>query len=146
MALPVTSAIAPSIKLDRNNYTYWRIQVLSDVRAHGFEDFLFGKTTAPPQFVVLDESSSSPTSNPEYLLWIRRDQTLFSWLLASVSESMLGYINRHHFIRNLVGHPSAQCAAKRFGNPQSRGGGFGSRGRGSVVSLSHFLPLTTFCS
>ncbi|KAK6153660.1 hypothetical protein DH2020_013299 [Rehmannia glutinosa] len=245
----------PSIKLDRNNYTYWRIQVLSVVRAHGFEDFLFGKTTAPPQFVVLDESSSSLTSNPEYLLWTRRDQTLFSWLLASVSESMLGYINRcttsseiwsvfetlfrsqsrarishlraqllntkksdlsieeyvlkmRGIVDNLlaagqdisdddlimyilsgfgaefgsvvvnlyarsdsltlngvqyalqshemrlqqlssqspmvseVDHPSAQCAAKGSGNPQSRGGGFGSRGRGR---FNRFKPTRQIC-
>ena len=31
-----------TLQLDRQNYYYWRAQVISIVRAHGFEGFLLG--------------------------------------------------------------------------------------------------------
>ncbi|KAK6119522.1 hypothetical protein DH2020_046733 [Rehmannia glutinosa] len=75
------------IRLTRENYHYWRIQILSTVKAHGFEEFLFGTVKVPPNIVEGEV-------NHAYTLWLRRDQLLFSWIIASISESMMGYITR----------------------------------------------------
>ncbi|KAK6135879.1 hypothetical protein DH2020_030366 [Rehmannia glutinosa] len=90
--LPTFHAIP--IRLDRNNYSYWRIQILATVKAHGFDDFLSGKASAPSPFIEASSSSSGPVPNPAYSIWIRRDQLLFSWIISSISESMMGYVSR----------------------------------------------------
>ncbi|KAK6155744.1 hypothetical protein DH2020_009992 [Rehmannia glutinosa] len=95
IVLPTFHAIP--IRLDRNNYSYWRIQILATVKAHGFEEFLSGTASAPSPFLAATSSSASASSsipNPAYSLWIRRDQLLFSWILSSISESMMGYVSR----------------------------------------------------
>lgn len=74
------------IRLDRSNYTYWRSQILAIVRAHCFEDVLF--CSAPP--AAEEGTSDSPVS----LSWLRRDQFLLSWMLSSITDSMLGHVNR----------------------------------------------------
>ena len=57
----LTSNFTPlTLRLDRQNYYYWRAQVISTVRAHGFEGFLLGSVPAPPQFVEIP--GDSPTS------------------------------------------------------------------------------------
>ncbi|KAK6151853.1 hypothetical protein DH2020_014488 [Rehmannia glutinosa] len=94
-----TSATLPTfhsipIRLTRENYHYWRIQILSMVKAHGFEEFLFGTVKVPPKVV-------EGKVNPEYTLWLRRDQLLFSWIIASISESMMGHITRCNTFSNL---------------------------------------------
>ncbi|KAK6151862.1 hypothetical protein DH2020_014497 [Rehmannia glutinosa] len=99
MAMATTSSPLPSLttltlRLDRTNYNYWRVQVLTTVRAHGFEEFLFGTTPAPPQFLDGSSTGSLRSLNPTYSNWMRRDQLLMSWLLSSMAECMLGHVTR----------------------------------------------------
>lgn len=75
------------IRLDRQNYTHWRSQILASVRAQGFEDVLLCNAAAP--FDAESSSSSSP-----YFDWIRQDQFVLSWILSSISDSMLGHVSR----------------------------------------------------
>ncbi|KAH6764971.1 hypothetical protein C2S52_013978 [Perilla frutescens var. hirtella] len=82
----------PHVKLDRNNYTFWKFQVLALIRAHGFEDLISDYLVHPPQFLSSPSRESIP--NPEFQVWIRRDQFLLSWLIGSVSEVMIGHITR----------------------------------------------------
>ncbi|KAK6160095.1 hypothetical protein DH2020_003476 [Rehmannia glutinosa] len=42
-----------AIRLERTNYNFWKVQVLTTVRAHGFEDFLFGTSTPPAKYTFL---------------------------------------------------------------------------------------------
>ncbi|KAK6118844.1 hypothetical protein DH2020_047411 [Rehmannia glutinosa] len=98
MASLANSAVLPTfttitLRLDRTNYSYWKSQVLATVRAHGFDEFLLGTSSAPTRFVH-SSSGSTPVANPEFQTWIRRDSYLLSWLLSSISESMLGHVNR----------------------------------------------------
>lgn len=81
-----------SIRLDRANYSFWRIQILATVRAHGFDDLIDKYKTPPSQF--LPSVSGDCIANPDFLAWIRRDQFLVSWILSSIGESMLGYVTR----------------------------------------------------
>ncbi|KAK6148555.1 hypothetical protein DH2020_019467 [Rehmannia glutinosa] len=103
MAFSISSIIASaphfnpiSIRLDKGNYNFWKLQVTSTVRAHGFEGILFGTEVPPLQFLYDSATgeSSNLTINPEYIAWVRKDQFLFSWMLSYVSESMLGHISR----------------------------------------------------
>ncbi|XP_057803046.1 uncharacterized protein LOC131018337 [Salvia miltiorrhiza] len=75
------------LKLDRTNYAFWRAQALSAIRAHGFHEFIDPMAQAPP---LLPSSSTSPPNSA----WLRRDQYLLSWMLSSVTESMLGHVVR----------------------------------------------------
>lgn len=82
-----------SLKLDRTNYNFWKIQVLATARAYGFEDILL-KSLNPPQFLDSTSANTDPITNPEYLTWLKRDQFMFSWILASISPPMMSYIGR----------------------------------------------------
>ena len=84
-----------TIRLDRNNYAFWRSQVIPAVHAHDLDGFLFGSRSCPPQFEILQVSDGvSPiqSPNPEFSAWIRHDQFLMHWLLSSISEAMLGHV------------------------------------------------------
>lgn len=81
-----------SIRLDRTNYSFWKIQILPTVRAHGLDDLTDKFKLPPPQ--LLPSSSGDCVANPDFLTWIRRDQYLVSWLLSSIGESMLGHATR----------------------------------------------------
>ena len=104
---PLSATLAPiPLKLERENYTFWRSMVLPSVRAFDLEDFLFGIGACPAKSIPLCFSEGSSTStvplqigsvitqriNPEYLIWMRTDQALMSWLLPSIIESMLGHV------------------------------------------------------
>ena len=85
------------IRLDRHNFVLWRSQVLPTVRAHGFDGILFGTTPTPAQFIESRDEATQTVirrSNPQYENWLRYDQFLMSWLFSSISESMLGHVNR----------------------------------------------------
>ena len=85
--------------LDRDNYAYWRSQVLPAVRAHDLDGFLFGTRLCPPQYLDVPDISSTapPQVNPSYTIWIRTDQAILSWLLNSITEAMLGHVLRCRF-------------------------------------------------
>ena len=86
VAFPSTLPSA-SIRLNRSNYNIWRSQILPTVRAYDLENYLLCTVTPPVKFV-----NDQSTVNPAYSQWLRLDQFLLSWLLSSISESMLGHI------------------------------------------------------
>ncbi|KAL5843427.1 hypothetical protein ACOSQ4_009385 [Xanthoceras sorbifolium] len=56
------------------------------------EDFIFGATTCPPKFVSsVDKESGEQIQcyNDDYLIWKKIDQLLTSWLMSTLSESVL---------------------------------------------------------
>ncbi|GER56103.1 sequence-specific DNA binding transcription factors [Striga asiatica] len=83
-----------TLKLDRQNYKFWRARASFTVRAHGFEDFLLGKSLPLPEFVYPSSPSGSPVSNPEFLQWRCHDKQLVTWPLSSMAECVLGSITR----------------------------------------------------
>ena len=109
-SIPFFATLAPiPLKLDRENYSFWRSLILPSVRAFDLEEFLLSIRLCPVKFVSLQagEGSSSTNQlqigslsssrvaqrvNPDYLAWMKTDQALMSWLLSSISESMLGHV------------------------------------------------------
>ncbi|KAL5860758.1 hypothetical protein ACOSQ3_002074 [Xanthoceras sorbifolium] len=80
------------IKLDDNNFIYWKTQILPVVRAFDLEDFIFGATTCPSKFVdSVDEESGEHIQcyNDDYLVWKKIDQLLVSWLMSTLSTLVL---------------------------------------------------------
>ncbi|KAH9646728.1 retrovirus-related pol polyprotein from transposon RE1 [Citrus sinensis] len=88
------------IKLDRSNYTIWKSQILSTIRANGLESLLDGTRKCPNQFHNQEEASLSsdrvtvaePQENPEFNNWKRQDQLLLSWLMSSISVEILSLV------------------------------------------------------
>ena len=85
-----------SLHLDLQYYIFWSSQVLATARAHSLEGFLLGTILAPSMSIqsANSDGTTSQVPNPEYVLWIRHDQFLLSWLFSSISDSMLGHVNR----------------------------------------------------
>ncbi|KAL5836828.1 hypothetical protein ACOSQ3_013997 [Xanthoceras sorbifolium] len=70
-----------AIKLNDDNFIYWKTQILPIVRAFDLEDFIFGATTCPVKFILaVDEESGEQvqTYNDDYLAWKKVDQLLVS--------------------------------------------------------------------
>ena len=69
-----SSLIPLSLKLDWNNYAYWRSQVLPAIRERGLEGFLQGNIPCHIQFTNFTTVSASGQSetvqviNPEFIL------------------------------------------------------------------------------
>ncbi|XP_062075179.1 uncharacterized protein LOC133779204 [Humulus lupulus] len=102
---PVAPLLAPiTIRPNRENYPYWRSQVIPAVRAHECNGFLFGTRPCPPQYLdpPADPNPLLPRQvNPQFTLWIRTDQAILSWLLNSISEAMMGHVLRCQFSRDV---------------------------------------------
>ena len=58
------------IKLDRSNYTIWKSQILSSVRANELESLLDGSRTCPYQFLAIDPTNADVVAqeNPAYAI------------------------------------------------------------------------------
>ncbi|KAK6146019.1 hypothetical protein DH2020_019888 [Rehmannia glutinosa] len=77
-----------TVKLTDNNYLLWKMQILTAVRGCGLLGFLTGKLQPPDKFLVNTETQEAKP-NPEYETYLRQDQLLASWVLSTLSESVL---------------------------------------------------------
>ncbi|KAH7548009.1 hypothetical protein JRO89_XS14G0052500 [Xanthoceras sorbifolium] len=58
------------IKLDRNNYLFWKVQVLPVIRAYNLEEYIFEIKPSPNKYVESRSEDSSEvvkTLNSEFL-------------------------------------------------------------------------------
>ncbi|KAL3629091.1 hypothetical protein CASFOL_026313 [Castilleja foliolosa] len=62
-------------------------QVWAAASGYGLEGYLTGDITAPATLITATDGVLTP--NPEYSKWRRQDQLLVSWLLSSLTESLL---------------------------------------------------------
>ncbi|KAF3784510.1 hypothetical protein EJ110_NYTH30044 [Nymphaea thermarum] len=87
---PQWNAIASlvSVKLDENNYLLWKSQLRSAMYSHDLLRYVDGSSTPPPERL----NANSAEINPEYIKWKRSDQLTLSWILSTVSESILTQI------------------------------------------------------
>ncbi|KAL5737446.1 hypothetical protein ACOSP7_030207 [Xanthoceras sorbifolium] len=84
-----------SIKLDSNNFLYWKAQVLPAIRALELDDFVTGVRPCPPKFIeaVNDESGEKTMIlNGAYSSWRKADQLLLSWLFSTLSPAIMGQV------------------------------------------------------
>ncbi|KAH0702254.1 hypothetical protein KY285_016534 [Solanum tuberosum] len=71
-----------SIKLTSTKFLLWRTQFLPMIRGYGLEHHLHGSQPIPERFFGENQL------NPLYQNWVRQDQIVLSWSVASVSESV----------------------------------------------------------
>ncbi|KAK6116468.1 hypothetical protein DH2020_049761 [Rehmannia glutinosa] len=77
-----------TVKLTETNYLVWKQQIWAAIRGYGLEGYLTGGIPTPEEFIT-DTTKGQKTVNPSFMLWNRQDQLLASWLLSSLSESIL---------------------------------------------------------
>ncbi|KAK2644666.1 hypothetical protein Ddye_019861 [Dipteronia dyeriana] len=83
------------IKLDRNNYNFWKLQVLDDVHAFDLEDFMLNPSKCPPKYIQHSNEDSGEVvqlMNEEYVGWKKTDQLFVCWLFSTLSESVFGLV------------------------------------------------------
>ncbi|MBA0788790.1 hypothetical protein Gotri_006819 [Gossypium trilobum] len=78
-----------SILLDDNTYLLWRQQVLLALKAHKLQGFLDSQQT-PVQFISDDNGGLQ--ANPEFERFEQQDSALASWLLSSISPTVLPHL------------------------------------------------------
>ncbi|KAL5732707.1 hypothetical protein ACOSP7_032060 [Xanthoceras sorbifolium] len=84
-----------SIKLDYNNYIYWKAQVLPAIIALELDDLITGLGSCPPKFIKVVSTENNEKSlviNGAYLSWRKADQLLLSWLLSTLSPAIMGQV------------------------------------------------------
>ncbi|KAH6767825.1 hypothetical protein C2S52_018808 [Perilla frutescens var. hirtella] len=74
-----------STKLDDTNYLLWKQQIVATIEGFGLEKFLFRGDCVHAQFIPGTSSDDLVLNND----WKRQDQLITSWLLSSITESML---------------------------------------------------------
>lgn len=77
-----------SVKLDEKNYLVWRQQVLAAIYCHELKKFIEESSERPQRYANVEDELAGKVSS-EFISWNRQDQLLLSWLLLSMSESML---------------------------------------------------------
>ncbi|KAL4342170.1 hypothetical protein GQ457_08G026280 [Hibiscus cannabinus] len=75
-----------SIRLDETNYLLWRQQVLFAIDSLALGSHIDGSAVVPSQYLV---TNGVRTPNPEFILFKQEDSALCSWLLSSISCSIL---------------------------------------------------------
>ncbi|KAL5827994.1 hypothetical protein ACOSQ4_019793 [Xanthoceras sorbifolium] len=81
-----------SVKLNSDNCTHWKVQVLHTIRALKLEDLISSDKVSPNQFKIIQSSDSSVIEsqiNEAYLAWKRLGQLLLSWLYSTSMERIL---------------------------------------------------------
>ncbi|MBA0878379.1 hypothetical protein Goshw_018589 [Gossypium schwendimanii] len=79
-----------SVLLDDSNYLLWRQQILFDVKAYKLQRFL-DLHTVPPPSTVLDDNGVLQ-ENVDFERFEQQDSALASWLLTSVSPTVLPHL------------------------------------------------------
>ncbi|MCH95282.1 retrovirus-related Pol polyprotein from transposon TNT 1-95, partial [Trifolium medium] len=76
-----------TIKLDENNFLLWSQQVNGVITAHNLHRFIV-TPQIPLQFASPQDRACGRNSD-EYQQWLIKDQTLFTWLLSTLSDGVL---------------------------------------------------------
>ncbi|KAI4387440.1 hypothetical protein MLD38_005274 [Melastoma candidum] len=84
MQIPA-SVFASLVKLEEGNYLVWKGQVLAAIIAAGFEDYVFGRISSPPEFL----DTECLILNPEFKVWQRTDKAVMSLLFSALSTEPL---------------------------------------------------------
>jgi histone deacetylase 1/2 len=78
---------ALTIKLDENNFLLWSQQVNGVITAHNLHRFVVNPEI-PLQYANVADRLDGKNSD-EYQQWLFKDQSLFTWLLSTISDNVL---------------------------------------------------------
>jgi hypothetical protein len=77
-----------SEKLTRENFTLWKAQVIPAIKGAQLYGYVDGTIKAPPAEIDREEANSN-VSNPAYATWMAQDQSLLSYINASVRNQVI---------------------------------------------------------
>ncbi|KAF1890384.1 hypothetical protein Lal_00013638 [Lupinus albus] len=80
----------PSMKLIEKNYLVWRHFMISTLTSNRANRFVLGNDI--PHHFLNDDDRLINHVNPAYLRWEELDQSVFSWILNSLSESLQPHV------------------------------------------------------
>ncbi|XP_055823706.1 uncharacterized protein LOC129892172 isoform X2 [Solanum dulcamara] len=124
-----------TIKLQSvEDYLTWRTQFTSLLISHDLLGFVDGSFSPPSQFIC--DSSGNQQPNPNYRSWMRVDQSVRSWIFATLSRE-----NIHSNFSSTI--HSYQGGRGRGRTYSPRGRGHGGRGRGSTSRFQQHQGSTT---
>ncbi|KAK8540679.1 hypothetical protein V6N13_026995 [Hibiscus sabdariffa] len=78
-----------NVVLDDHNYLLWHQQVFLIVKTHRLQKFIDGNVSPPPQYIT---QNSQVRINPDFEAFEEQDGALATWLLSTVSESVLPHL------------------------------------------------------
>ena len=80
-----------SEKLTRDNFLFWKAQILPPLRGAQLDRLLDGSRAAPTKTIDVEAADKSikKVDNPEYALWVAQDQQVLGYLLNSLSKDVL---------------------------------------------------------
>ncbi len=102
--IPASSSPSPTISLVLPNYTQmsgvklegpnsylkWLSIFLPVLRSNELLGIIDGTEPCPPKYLTNEQGQDTP--NPEYSIWIKKDQHLLSWINASLSVKVLSTV------------------------------------------------------
>jgi transposase InsO family protein len=81
-----------SVKLDGPNYLMWLNQFLPVLRSNDLLGIVDGSEPCPNQFLPDDQGKDTTTVNPAFVIWTKKDQSLLSWINATLTEKVLATV------------------------------------------------------
>lgn len=79
-----------TIKLDDSNFLSWKQQVECIIRIHKLHRHLTNPDI-PPRYLTVDDRASD-VKNLAYHAWQKEDSLRFTWLLTTLSDSLLPHV------------------------------------------------------
>ena len=81
-----------TLKLNENNFRSWKQQVEGIIRTHKLHRLLMSPIVPPRYLTEADRENDA--ENPAYVSWEQQDSLLFTWLLTTLSDSVLPRVVR----------------------------------------------------
>jgi hypothetical protein len=102
-------------KLTRSNFSIWKALVLTTLRGAQLADFLDDKIEAPAKYLSGANDKKMETHNPEFVVYIAKQNLVLNFLLSSLSREMLEYVASYatpqEVWKNLLAMTSSQSWA-----------------------------------
>jgi hypothetical protein len=76
------------IKLTRENYPFWKAQIVPNLQAHDLFGHVDGSITCPPK-TIHDATTDTNTVNPAFTIWYHKDKLILSAIISSLTEGTL---------------------------------------------------------
>ncbi|XP_019434251.1 PREDICTED: uncharacterized protein LOC109340935 [Lupinus angustifolius] len=100
----------PFLKLTEKNYLVWRHFMLATLTSNRANRFVLG-TEIPHRFLTKDDRLINRI-NTVYLRWEELDQTVFSWILNSLTEGLVGCRHSWQLCEELDSYCNSQKKAR----------------------------------
>lgn len=79
-----------SLHLSSTNFLLWKTQMLNILESYDLQGFVTGETQPPPQLIA--KRDFEPQQNTTFLQWSKTDRLVKKWLVATLSEVVLGIV------------------------------------------------------